>query len=582
MNANSTPDYSQAVQTLLGLAENYSRHTKNIGQQTAGTTKEARGGLATAEDDLRTLIERFANGTSTEDLWDSINQIYRDADKDRELKDWFRSVDKYIRRALLEQGYILDDESSREWDRLYDHGEFLLRDKYRGHTDQVVDEIKFLADQFDQDPQNQAFGRACEKLFQDLGNDENGKPTFKPHLVKDLTEVIIPGVLQSASYIPIPRIEYTDPQFDAIIENLIIESDNLMPNVFEIASEQYFRWGRKNLANKNHQSLEVKVAGIQMDLRDVSYHVKRKQGFPTMTDTGVLDIILPGTGFSFNMKVAKAGKTDRQNIFRVDKVDVDVKGLNIKLLKSKHKLLFNIFKPMLLKVVRPALQKAVEKAIKDQCNKADSFLFQIKQEVDRATQQAKNNPEEAPNIYRRYYDAAQKRIMQGKQKAAEVSADKKVNVAVTKEDSIFPNIHLPGGISSKATEYKELARKGDRWESPVFSIGSAKKSSDIPSAPKVQRKPHSTRTPNDVHSTTYQNQGGQYSGNQGQYSSTQGGQHSGNTAGYTGQDQGQGQTGSYPDGYSNGGAYSATANVYSGNGHVGNGNALKTNTVGTY
>ena len=81
--------------------------------------------------------------------------------------------------------------------------------------------------------------------------------------------------------------------------------------------------------------------------------------------------------------------------------------------------------------------------------------------------------------------------MQGKQKAQEVVADKKVNMAVTKQESIFPNIHLPGGISSKATEYKELAKKGEKWESPVFKLGSASKSSDIPSATEVIRKEHS-------------------------------------------------------------------------------------------
>ncbi|KAL3963526.1 hypothetical protein ACCO45_000530 [Purpureocillium lilacinum] len=59
------------------------------------------------------------------------------------------------------------------------------------------------------------------------------------------------------------------------------------------------------------------------------------------------------------------------------------------------------------------------------------------------------------------------------------------------EDSILPNVKLPGGVSSKATEYKELARKGDKWESPVFSIGSAKKSTDIPSAPHIENKAHS-------------------------------------------------------------------------------------------
>lgn len=46
---------------------------------------------------LKTLIERFANSTSTDDFFDSLNNIYRDADQDPELKGWFKHVDSYIR-----------------------------------------------------------------------------------------------------------------------------------------------------------------------------------------------------------------------------------------------------------------------------------------------------------------------------------------------------------------------------------------------------------------------------------------------------------------------------------------------------
>ncbi|KAH0435087.1 hypothetical protein CcaCcLH18_04985 [Colletotrichum camelliae] len=484
------PDYSQAIETLLNLAEEYAGHSRSLAQGGSGTVKDARAGLAQAESDLKTLIERFANGTSTDDLFESINQIYRDADQDRELKDWFKAMDRYVRRCLLEQGYILDDDSNQEWNHLYDHGRYLLREKYRAHTDRVLDEIKFLADQFDQDPQNKRFAESVQKLFTDLGNDENGKPTFKPHLLKDLSEVIIPSLFENVAYIPVPRIEYSDPQFDAVIENLVLESDNFMPNVLEINSENYFLWGRKKIANKHRQSFEVKVAGIQLDLRDVAYHVKRKQGFPSITDTGVADILLAGDGFSFKMKLSSADKKDKQNFFKIDKVDVDIKHMSIKLKKSNHKLLFSIVKPIMLKVLRPALQKAVEQAIKDQATQLDALLFQVKQEADRALDEARSDPERTPNIYNRYVTAIQKRTLQGKQKAEEAVADKKVNVAITKEESIFPNINLPGGISTKATEYKELARKGERWESPVFSIGKANKSTDIPDAPRVERKKH--------------------------------------------------------------------------------------------
>jgi hypothetical protein len=80
------------------------------------------------------------------------------------------------------------------------------------------------------------------------------------------------------------------------------------------------------------------------------------------------------------------------------------------------------------------------------------------------------NPDQASNIYQRYVNAAQKQFMQGKKKTESAVQDKKVNVAMTQHDSIFPNIHLPGGISSKATEYKNMAMEGNEWRSPVFKV----------------------------------------------------------------------------------------------------------------
>ena len=228
----------------------------------------------------------------------------------------------------------------------------------------------------------------------------------------------------------------------------------------------------------------------------MSYYVKRKQGFPSITDKGVCDVFMGGSGLSFKVEMETADPSDRIHLFKVNKVNVEIKNLSIKLKKSNHKLLFGLFKPLLLKVMRPVLQKVLERQIKDNANQLDSLLYQVKAEVDRAAEDAKNNPdpENIQNIYQRYLTAINKRIMQGKQKDELVvkTEEKRVNVAVTQHDSIFKNISLPGGISSKATEFKELAAKGDIWESPVFSIGSAKESSNLPKAEYVTRKPHNT------------------------------------------------------------------------------------------
>ncbi|GAB1743085.1 hypothetical protein NU219Hw_g8941t1 [Hortaea werneckii] len=490
-------DYSKAIDTLLRLAEEYSGHTKNVAGQSQGAVKGAhdQDTLKSAETDLITLLERFANSTSFDDLKEAVNQIYRDADNDPELKDWFKDMNQYIRKCLQEQGYILEESSNERWHKLYDQGNFLLRERYRNHTNRVLDEVKFLAGQFDEDAQNKAFAESMNKLFKDLGNDQDGKPQFKPHLVKDLTEVILPGFFENIRYVPIPRIEYSDKMVDAVIENLVIEGDNLAPNMFEFGSDNYWRWGRKSIQNKNKNKVMLSVSGVQMDLRDVAFYIKRKEGFPSITDKGLMDVFLGGTGLSFKVAMETADKSDKEHFFKINNVTVDIQHMSLKLKQSNHKLLFALFKPMLMKVMRPVIQKVAEKQIRENVQKLDAFCYRINREAERAKEEAKNNPdpEHVQNMYQRYFNAFQREMQKGKEKkeqAKEKVADKQVNMAVTQHDSIFKNISLPGGISSKATEYRELAQKGEKWESPVFSLGSAGETNNLPPVSDPKRKPH--------------------------------------------------------------------------------------------
>jgi len=162
-------DYQQAIDTLLSLAERYAGHGRDVARQGKGSVQGAHedDALQLAEADLKvcftgilhenenmltnikTLLERFANSTSFDDLVDSINQIYKDADRDPDLKNWFKQMDTFVRKCLKQQGFIMEDRSNQEWNRLYDDGHHLLRERYRGHTDRIADEFKFIGQQFD-------------------------------------------------------------------------------------------------------------------------------------------------------------------------------------------------------------------------------------------------------------------------------------------------------------------------------------------------------------------------------------------------------------------------------------------------
>ena len=498
IECQQNPEYQKAVQTLLSLAEKYHGHAKTTTSSSSGAFKEGRSRMASAEADLKLLIERFANGTSTDNLWSSINSIYKAADSDAELSGWFKKLDVYVRRCLQEDGYILDEASTTEWNRLSEQGKYFATDKYKSQFDGVSSEVKFLGEQFDKDPQNRAFGNSVQKLFKNLGSDANGKVAFKPHLLKDVTNVVLPSALASLHYVPIPRIEYSDKQFDAVIENLVIESDNLTPNVFEVYNNNYVSWGRKlGRVGKNKHAIEVNVSGIQMDMRNVNYYVHRKQGFPSITDLGIISILLGGRGFGFRLGLSTADATSRNHFFKVDKVDVDIDHLKLTLHKSSYKLLFALVKPLLLRSLRPILKKVLEKAIRDNFDDWDATLYSIKQDADRSATVNKSVDADAavPNSYSRFFDAAKKRYEENKEKKKKEAEakkaqpdDKKVNIAYTKDDSILPSVVLPGGFTTRASEYKALGQQGETWKSPVFTIGKAGTSRNLAKAPLIEKK----------------------------------------------------------------------------------------------
>lgn len=160
----------------------------------------------------------------------------------------------------------MTEDCTNAWNNLYDRGVFLLRHRYKADSNRVLDEVKFFGEQFNKDAHNKAFGDAMQKLFLDLGRDENGKPKFKKHLVKDIRDVILPAVFEHVRYVPVPRLEVSDPMIDVVVENLVIESDNLMPNVVEFGSDNYFRWGRKKITNKRDNKVSI-FDGIVLDTR---------------------------------------------------------------------------------------------------------------------------------------------------------------------------------------------------------------------------------------------------------------------------------------------------------------------------
>ena len=89
-------------------------------------------------------------------------------------------------------------------------------------------------------------GNDFARLAKELLFSEDGGLTYKPELWTDIRKVILPSLINSIGYIPIPRVEYTDNQQDLVIENLALSGRNLFPNLVSMEAHNYVRFSPYN------------------------------------------------------------------------------------------------------------------------------------------------------------------------------------------------------------------------------------------------------------------------------------------------------------------------------------------------
>ncbi|EIW85913.1 hypothetical protein CONPUDRAFT_148046 [Coniophora puteana RWD-64-598 SS2] len=132
-------DYQEAIKWLLSFIEEYAGHGRHIAGhgKDSGDTLTKDPALRQATGELRTLLERFANGKSMNVVFDAINALIDDAQRDAEFRAWFKRVDAFIRKCLLEAGYVLEEDCNREGEEIRQDGRKFWDDKYKSHFDNL-------------------------------------------------------------------------------------------------------------------------------------------------------------------------------------------------------------------------------------------------------------------------------------------------------------------------------------------------------------------------------------------------------------------------------------------------------------
>lgn len=302
----------------------------------------------------------------------------------------------------------MTDECDRDGRQLKESGKKFWDHKYAGHRENLFHAVEEFFYAYNEDPLNKQLGVDVKNLVKNLALDGDGNLKYKPHLIQDLRHVIIPSIAKQIGYIPIPRAEYQDKQFDIVIENLTLEMANLLPNMVEIENKNYFRLSPyDNQGDFQQHSFMIGFSQVQADLRDVAFYFKKKTGFPRLQDSGLADVVISGKGIYGSIKLETTPHSS--HVFKVDHVDINIDDLKWKIRDSKHNFLYNALRTAASGIIKKAVCKAAEVAIRQALVQLDQQLTDIKEASDEASRR--------DDVTRK--ELVQQRMQEKKDKAAE-------------------------------------------------------------------------------------------------------------------------------------------------------------------
>ncbi|KAJ3798154.1 hypothetical protein GGU11DRAFT_682172 [Lentinula aff. detonsa] len=477
LECQSHPEYQSSLRWLLAYIKEYASHGRRIANDGGAKATEGNGDLQGSMSQLRALTERFANGakSSLYDIWDPINALIDDAQRDQEFRQWWSEIDEWIEKVLLTPGYVIEPASSNRGRELFESGKRFYG-KYREHFDNVFDGIGKFVGGIGSDPLNRQFGTDIQRLTKDLLFDSDGKLTFKPELWNDVRTTIIPGLIQRIGVIPIPRIEYTDDSLDLVLENLTMSAQNLFPNLVEVEVRNWARFGTSKDIATNKHSLHLHLSQIQTDMRDVAFYFRKKSGLPKLKDSGVADVLLGGDGLSATIHLESS--SDPTTLYDIKNIAVKVDTLKFAIRDSKHDLLYKTLRPLATGLIKKQVQKAVADGMRTGLEWLGEELVAVRDRMNEAREGA--TEEEEVGRFKAMQEAFKRRKDDASSTVSRSGSSSQFKVVSNKRNSLLATAGHPSGWVNRVDEKEKTIHElpagerggggQDTWRTKAFDI----------------------------------------------------------------------------------------------------------------
>jgi hypothetical protein len=335
----------------------------------------------------------------------------------------------------------------------------------------LFSEIRYFFEAIREDKSNRRVVETSKKVFNDLVVlDRRGNFSgFKKRILWDLVDVVLPRFVSELKYVPIPRIEYQDRDYDLILENIVLESEHFLPTrtLFEAFTRAEFI-NTYNINSYYSSSTRLCIENINLFARDISFVIRKKTGLISFQDRGFIDVFMNGRGASADIILESTSSTRDEDesatdsYFHVRSVKVTVHNFSYNY-HAYHSWAAKLLAPIVRPAVRKLLSNLIEQKIRSSVEMLDRELHAAAERMRVATIANRGGGSVESWI---------KAVLSRPEKAARgaTSGDWRISVD---EESLFPGEHGPGALMAKMKRVEErvdIGGEDNGWRNKVFDV----------------------------------------------------------------------------------------------------------------
>ncbi|KAK0206169.1 hypothetical protein DFS33DRAFT_1499100 [Desarmillaria ectypa] len=417
--AQNDEEYRSAVNTFLDTVEKWLSKTQGITTADLDSfindmTPEKH--VSKALKQLKTLVERFANNRSLNDLFAKAKQCAIDVREDKDLQKWFQEFFQVIRKTINDAGYMQSEDLEQakkelrtRWKKL-----FVEDSKWKTHYGAFRNELSAFEAALSQDKDTKRLrdahvqlGKAIEDGLVEAGSEaKSGLHAAMERASwfwRDIFQVYIPRALTFMKGFPIPRTEYIDKDSELVLENLDISSFNVQPSHIYIRNITDIDINTVSANAPTRTAIgtltHIRVQAIQLALDKVSFFYRDKRASVVPSDySGLVSFTLPPKGIDIDLKlrlIPAAEETElkrgacirerelRQAFHVIEQVRVDItQDVGLTITQSNHSMLLSIFKPLVTLRFREAVERALTEQIRGVIEWADGIAWDVSKRAE--------------------------------------------------------------------------------------------------------------------------------------------------------------------------------------------------------